>query len=113
MIKMLTAGMLAGALALSACATKPLVPPSATVAVAQGETTLEATYHALAGVYLSRAATMDPALKARLKVLLADGYKATLAAQDAERLGNAADLDTQVRAATALFGQVKTLLGVK
>ena len=53
---------------LSGCATGQAPRPvPAAVAIAQGETTLEAAYNVVAHVYLNRAPSMDPALKAKVR----------------------------------------------
>lgn len=104
---------LAMCLSLGACATGPLVPPSDTVVLAQGETGLELGYNVAAKAYKSRAPTMAPALKARLKPILADAFAAIRAAATAELLGDATAIDTQVKGATALIAQANSLLGIK
>ncbi len=96
---------------LPGCATKPLIPPTLTVVVAQGDTTVDAIYNAVAKVYLAKAPTMAPALKAKLKPILASAYKAVAAADAAEILGDANTVTAQVQAAGGFIAQAKALLG--
>ncbi len=99
---------------LSGCATGQAPRPvPAAVAIAQGETTLEAAYNVVAHVYLNRAPSMDPALKAKLKPLLAKAYTATQLAATAEKMGGASAFDDQIKDAADLIAQAKSLLGVK
>ena len=99
---------------LSGCVTGQAPKPvPAAVALAQGETTLEAAYNVVARIYLNRAPTMNPALKAKLKPLLAQAYVATQMAAVAEKMGAANAFDDQIKNAAALITEAKTLLGVK
>lgn len=102
----------AGAIALAGCAsTTPLLSTSsAQVTALQSETTLEASYNALATAYLAAAPNLSAATKAQIKPLLAELYAATKAAETAQSLGDATTLASQVAAASSLTGQIKALI---
>lgn len=101
---------LAVALTLAACASAPIVPPSASVAVLQGDTALDASYHTAADAYLSQAASLDPATKASVKAVFAAFYTAVSAADAAQRLGDANTLAAKTADALALYAQLKPIL---
>lgn len=100
------------ALALTACATAPLIPPSDTVVVAQGETTLDLAFNVPAKVYMAHVSTMDPGLKATVKPLLLRAGAIVQASDAAEVLGNETSMGAQIADAYALIGQAKAALGV-
>ena len=102
-----TCAALIGALMLTACATPSVIPPSATVAVAQGDASVDLAYNALAQAYLTAAPSLPAATKATVKALLAQAYAAVQAADNAERLGDATTLAAQVQSAEALLAQAK------
>lgn len=99
-----------GALTLSACATKPLVPPSAEVGLLQGVTTLEASYNVAAQAYLAELPSMSPDQHDQAKSLLVRAYGAVEAAETAQSLGDATTVNTQIALASSLIGQAKALL---
>jgi hypothetical protein len=96
---------------LSACATKPLAPPSLQLTLAQGDTSLDAAFNVVAKYYLTHVPT-DPAVKARAKRLLLQALAAVQAADAAETLGRADTVTAQVKAATSLLTQARALLGM-
>lgn len=96
---------LAACLALTACGS--LIPAKATVAVAQGDTSLDLAYNAVAQVYLAALPSMTPALKAQVKPVLVKAYAAVQAADNAEKLGDAAGLAAQAQAAELLITEAK------
>lgn len=101
----------AAALALAGCATNPIVPPAASVTVAEAGTTLDASYNVAAQAYLSELPTMSASLKATVKPLLVQAYAYVVAADQAEALGNATTVAAQAADAMALIAQAKTALG--
>ena len=99
--------ILAGCLALAACQTPALIPQNATVAVAQGDASVDLAYNAVAQAYLTAAPNLPAATKAQVKPLLAKAYVAVQAADTAERLGDATTLAAQVQSAETLLAQAK------
>lgn len=110
---LLCAVSVAASMALAGCALiqqKPLTPATLELPLAQTDAGIDAVYNTVAKVYLAQAPTMDPALKAKVKPLLQQAYKAVAAADAAELLGDAATLQSQIDAATSLISQAKALL---
>lgn len=105
------APILALALLLTAsCASPPITPPALSVAVLQGDTTLDASYNLAAKAYLSQAPTMPADAKSTVKATLAALYTAVTAADAAQRLGDANTLQAKIADATALYAQLKPVL---
>ena len=98
---------LAAVIASSACNTTPLVPPTAQVAVVQGDTSVDLAFNVVAMAYLKAAPALPPTTKAKVKTLLASAYAAVQAADNAERLGDATTLAAQVQSAESLLAQAK------
>lgn len=103
--------ILAACAALGACQTPALIPTSDTLAVVQGDTSVDLAYNTVAQIYLSALPTMPASTKATVKPILAQAYAAVQAADNAEKLGDATTLTTQVQAAEALIAQAKQDLG--
>lgn len=101
--------VIVAALSLSACGT--LIPASATVAVAQGDTTLDATYNVAAQAYIAALPTMPANIKATVQPLLVKAYPYVVAADKAEALGDAAGVAAQTGAAMTLISQARVALG--
>lgn len=99
-------------LALSACATHPIVPPQDQLAVAKGETGLEIAYNTAASLYLQKVAdgSLSPADHATAKRVLQQWLAALHALRTAESLGNAQDMATQLADVTRLAGQAAAIL---
>lgn len=95
------------ALALAGCQTPSLIPPTAQVGVAEAGTSVDLAYNAVAQVYIAALPTMPAATKAEVKPLLVKAYAAVQAADNAQTLGDATTLATQVQSAEALIAQVK------
>lgn len=95
------------ALTLAACVTKPITPPAADVPVAQTVTAIDASYNIVAEAYLG---APPSALRAQAKPILLKAYQAVLAADDAERLGDATSITTQINLASSLLAQARALL---
>lgn len=104
------AAAVCAALALSGCASQPIIPPSASVALLQGDTTLDASYNLAAHAYLRQAATLPPDLKHTIKSTLIAYYFATQAADKAQALGDADTLQAKIADASALYHQLQPLL---
>jgi hypothetical protein len=105
--------ILAGCLSLAACQTPSLIPPTATVAVAEAGTTLDAAYNVAAQAYVSQLPTMSASVKATVKPLLVKAYGYVQAADQGQVLGNATTVTAQAQAAMDLIAQAKAALGVK
>lgn len=99
-------------LSVSGCATAPITPPSLEVVVLQTDAGLDATYNVAAKAYLAQVGTMSPDTKATIKPVVLALYKATTAADAAQRLGDANTVTAQVAAAGALYAQLKPLLHI-
>lgn len=106
----LAAAAVCAVLALLGCASPAIIPPSASVAVLQGDTALDASYHVAATAYLRQYRTLDPDTKSKCKVILAALYAAVVAADDAQVLGDASTLGAKISAATTLYHQLQPML---
>jgi hypothetical protein len=102
--------ILAGCLSLAACQTPSLIPPNATIPIAQGDASVDLAYNVVAQAYLAALPTMPASTKAIAKPLLVKAYAAVQAADNAERLGDATTLAAQVQSAEALIVQAKAAL---
>ncbi len=102
--------ILAACFALGACQTPSLIPPTATVAVAEAGTTLDALYNVTAQAYVSQLPTMPANVKATVKPLLVKAYGYVQAADQAQVLGDATSVAAQAQAAMALIAQAKAAL---
>lgn len=100
------------AIALTGCATTPLVPEANQTIVLQTDTSLDLLYNTAARIYLSQVPTMDPALKAKVKPMLQKARSLVAACDNGQLLGAATSMVDQIGEATALIGNVKSLLGV-
>jgi hypothetical protein len=96
--------------ALAACQTPALIPPSATVGVAEAGTSVDLAYNAVAQVYIAALPSMPAATKATVKPLLVKAYAAVKAADNAQALGDATTLEAQVQSAESLIAQAKAAL---
>jgi hypothetical protein len=105
--------ILAGCLALAACQTPALIPPTATVAVAEAGTTLDDLYNKAAQIYLATYTVLPAAQKAIVKADFAKAYAAVQLADSAQTLGNSTTLTADISAAEGLIAQAKTDLGAK
>lgn len=101
---------LALALSLGACATHPIIPPDIGVVVLQGDTSLDSFYNKAATAYLAAVPSMAASDKATLKPLMQKFRQAVVAADTAERLGDATTVSAQIAAAMSLYGQIKPIL---
>jgi hypothetical protein len=97
--------------ALTACAS--IIPPTGTVVVAQGDTSLDAAYNVAAQAYLAEEGSMPSDQKATVKLLLTKAYPYLVAADKAEALGDATTVTAQAGAAMALISQAKVALGTQ
>ena len=104
---------LIGALMLTACATPSIIPPSATVAVAEAGTTLDDLYNKAAQIYLATYTVLPATQKTIVKIDFAKAYAAVQLADSAQALGNSTTLAADISAAEALISQAKTDLGAK
>ena len=102
---------LIGALMLTACATPSIIPPSATVAVAEAGTTLDDLYNKAAQIYMATYTILPAAQKAIVKADFAKAYAAVQLADSAQTLGNSTTLAADISAAEALINQAKSDLG--
>lgn len=107
-VALIIAGL--GLTMLPACSTAPVVPPSDQVTVAKAEYVFELAYNVSATAYLSQEATLPPATKATVKGILQSAYKAVVAAQTAETLGDATTMTSQAAAALSLASQAWSIL---
>jgi hypothetical protein len=102
--------ILAACLALAACQTPSLIPPTATVAVAQGDASVDLAYNVVAQAYIAALPSMPASTKATVKPLLVKAYAAVQAADNAEKLGDATTLAAQVQSAETLIAEAKAAL---
>jgi hypothetical protein len=101
---------IAASLALVACQTNPITPPSVEVAVLQADTGLDATYNTAAQTYLAVKDSLPADVHAQAKALLIRAYQVVQAADAAQKLGDATTFNQQFAQASALIGQVQALL---
>jgi hypothetical protein len=89
-------------LCLAACNTT-----STQVAIAQGDTTIDAAYNTAAQAYLAAVPNMPAATKAEVKPLLVQAYAYVQAADAAAKVGDAATESAQAAQASALISQIQ------
>ena len=103
--------VLVSTLMLTACATPSIIPPSATVVIAEAGTTLDDLYNKAAQIYMATYTVLPAAQKAIVKADFAKAYAAVQLADSAQTLGNSTTLAADISAAEALISQAKTDLG--
>lgn len=102
--------LLAGSvLGLPGCKSVPVTPASTEVIVAQGDTTLDASYNVAAKLYLGALGQMPPALHDQLKADLVKAYALVHAVDDGVVIGTEGTLTQEIADATALIAEVKRL----
>jgi hypothetical protein len=92
----------AAALSLAACASGT----STTLAIAEGDTSVDVAYNGAAQAYLAALPTMSASTKATVKPLLVKAYAAVQLADAAAAKGDSATVSAQLTAVTALAAQI-------
>jgi hypothetical protein len=104
---------LVAALALGACVTKPLLPPSAQTVTYQGTASVEVSFDVGRQLFVKYGARLSPANHAKAVALIKEISGAIDTAEAAETLGDDVTVAAQVQDAGALIAQLRGLLPTK
>lgn len=101
------------AVSLAACATAPIVPPSADVAMYQGTASAETAFAAADTLFAKYRASLPAPTAAKIAGLIKQASAALDDAENAELVGDATTETAQLAAAMGLVSQIKSQLPAK